>query len=351
MKHTLCSAAVALALLASAPIHAADHLDGPAVSNDPAADINDVFAFINPNDAGELILAATILPLANSNSRFSDAVDYQFHIQNTADKSKDEIISCRFKGKMAREYKCKGPKHLEVSGKLDKVNSHKGMRAYAGLRDDPFFFDLVAFKDTVATLSPQFTNPGDDFFEGLNAMAIVIGIDTHLLMKKNDTSAFKVYVSTRRAERPGKKGPPPQVDRMGRPAINTALIDLLASTGKKDQYNQAEKISTWSPMFESEMAGNLAALDTLDGVVGNNLLPPVVLASVLVDDRLIIDVSEPVCDAYLAVELGVPQCGGRTLERDVIDDTFGAVVGPGVSDFVSNDNSFLADFPFLGNPN
>ena len=100
-----------------------------------------------------------------------------------------------------------------------------------------------------------------------------------------------------------------------------------------------------------QIAANLAALDTLDGVVGNNLLPPLMLASVLVDDRLLIDLSNPVCDAYLAVELGVPQCGGRTLARDVIDDTFGAVVGPGVSDFVGNTSIFLDEFPFLGEPN
>ena len=72
----------------------------------------------------------------------------------------------------------------------------------------------------------------------------------------------------------------------------------------------------------------------------------------LVDDRLIIDVSKPACNEYLAVELGVAgKCGGRTLARDVIDDTFGAVVGPGVSDNVANDSTFLAAFPFLGEPN
>ena len=65
-----------------------------------------------------------------------------------------------------------------------------------------------------------------------------------------------------------------------------------------------------------------------------------------------VNASVPACDAYLAVELGVAgQCGGRTLERDVIDDTLGAVVGPGVSDYVGNDSTFLVDFPFLGAPN
>jgi hypothetical protein len=51
------------------------------------------------------------------------------------------------------------------------------------------------------------------------------------------------------------------------------------------------------------------------------------------------------------VELGVTtRCGGRTLQRDVIDDTLGAIVGPGVSDNVADDNVYLSDFPFLGDP-
>lgn len=35
---------MATLLLLSSNLYAADHLDGPAVANDPAADINDVFA-------------------------------------------------------------------------------------------------------------------------------------------------------------------------------------------------------------------------------------------------------------------------------------------------------------------
>ena len=81
-------------------------------------------------------------------------------------------------------------------------------------------------------------------------------------------------------------------------------------------------------------------------------LPAAALAPVLTDDRLIVNTAVATCDAYLAVELGVTtQCGGRTLSRDVIDDTLGAVVGPGVKDNVANDSTFLTDFPFLGVPN
>jgi len=346
MKLNLHKVTAALFLFTSVTVYAADHLDGPAVSNDPAADLNDVYAFVNPNDPHELILMATVLPLASTQSRFSDVVEYQFHIQNTAGGTPAETISCRFRGKAVI---CNGPMGTEVAGPVGRVNENDGLRVFTGLRDDPFFFDLAAFQQTVITLAPQFTNPGVDFFEGLNTLAIVIGIDSSLLAE-DGASVLQVYAATRRAEKKGRFSPSAQVDRMGRPGINTALIDLLTSTGKKDQYNQAEEISSWAGLFQSEIAGNLAALDTLDGAA-NALLPPMILASVLVDDRLLIDVSVPECDAYLAVELGVPQCGGRTLTRDVIDDTFGAVVGPGVSDFVGNTSTFLADFPFLGEPN
>jgi hypothetical protein len=334
-------------MLGAEAAFAADHLDGPAVSNDPAADINDVYAFVNPNDSQEIILVATVVPLANEQSRFSNVVTYQFSLQGAAAESPLQAVSCRFPGSAVI---CNGPGGSRAAGPVGRNNGSDGLRVFAGLRDDPFYFDLVAFQETVATLTPQFTNPGEDFFEGLNTLAIVIGIDRNLIDPTGDNPVQKVYALTRRGNSPGWSHSGYQVDRMGRPGVNTALIDLLASTGLKDQYNQAEAISSWPGLFQAEIEANISALDTLDGVAGNTLLPPAILAAVLVDDRLVIDMSQPFCDAYLAVELGLEQCGGRTLERDVIDDTFGALVGPGVTDFVDDTNHFLAEFPFLGAP-
>ncbi|MBT8132562.1 MAG: DUF4331 domain-containing protein, partial [Gammaproteobacteria bacterium] len=370
MQSRLIFAITALTIISCSAVFAADHRDGPLAISDPAADLNDVYAFVNPNDPDEVILAATFMPFAGSHATFSDAVDYHFNLQGMTSGEKPLTIKCSFKN--GDEIKCKGKK-IKVKGDINEIATGKGTRVFAGLRDDPFYFDGAAFGATVATLTPQFSDPGTDTFEGANVLAIVLGIESDRLSKHGDETVFKFYASTHRKDggddddddddddgndecesddddddRSYYRGSDRQIDRTGRPAINTALIDLLASTGLKDQYNQAEDIDSWAPLFEMEIANNLAALDTLDGVVGNNLLPPMVLASVLVDDRLIIDVSIPECDAYLAVELGVPQCGGRTLERDVIDDTFGAVVGPGVSDFVPNTNNFLDEFPFMG---
>ncbi|MFN2334634.1 MAG: hypothetical protein ABR550_09460, partial [Wenzhouxiangellaceae bacterium] len=101
-----------------------------------------------------------------------------------------------------------------------------------------------------------------------------------------------------------------QIDRMGRPGINTVLIDLLDDDpGLKDDYNRAEQ-ADW-PQFIPELEKNLEVIAGLDGDPNNQLLPAADLAPILADDRLIIDVSVPDCDAYLAIELGVAgQCGG-----------------------------------------
>jgi hypothetical protein len=417
------------------------------------------------------------VPNANFNSRFSDAVDYRFHIDNGLAKI---VISCRF-GNTSTTVSCLGSNGIAATGNVGHTIQGTRMRLYAGLRDDPFFFDLDAFNATKHDLAPRFTNPGRDFFLGFNALTIAFAIDKSAVSNNGVNPVLKIYASTKRlsgagvnsgftgawydAANPGHGlqiqvvgpttagGPervfatwytydnfgaqrwiygtgnisgnqvhmdafttsgayfPPQfasnqvtttpfgtldftftdcnhgsllftssaegfntgiipltrltqtagttcsllvsgqVDRMGRPGINTALIDLLRDSGKKDQYNKAEDPQTWPPLFQSEMQTNLAALDTLDGHTGNTLLPPATAASVLVDDRLVIDVSKTTCDAYLAVEVGANQCGGRTLRRDVIDDTLGAIVGPGVSDNVGFDSTLLSDFPFLGDPN
>lgn len=342
MRTTMLALALGLAMLPAA--NAADHRDSPLVIGDPAADINDLYAFVNPHKPGELIVAATVLPLAGTSSRFSNAVQYRFHFQNDAG-GRSQVV-CRFPA--GKRVHCRGPRGAVVNGFVGRTSAGRGIRVFAGLRDDPFFFDLEAFNETRDTLTPAFTNPGVNFFAGLDSLAIVLGIDSRRLTRNGRAPQLAIWTSTTREAIDGGFD---QIDRMGRPGVNTALIDLLTSTGKKDAYNTADDPATWAPQFQQEIEGNLAALDTLDGAA-NALLPADVLASVLVDDRLYIDASEPACDAYLAVELGVPgQCGGRTLARDVIDDTLGAVVGPGVSDFVGNDSAFLQGFPFLAAPN
>jgi len=137
------------------------------------------------------------------------------------------------------------------------------------------------------------------------------------------------------------------IDRMGRPGITTAAIELRSD---RTIYNQNGDPATWTGEFREMIRGRLVTIDGLDGIDGNALLDVDTIASLLVDDRLQIDTSVPECDIYLAIEIGLGGCGGRTLERDVIDDTLRHLVSQDmpVSDNAINDSVILTTWPFLG---
>lgn len=141
------------------------------------------------------------------------------------------------------------------------------------------------------------------------------------------------------------------IDRVGRPGITSAAIP----TDSRDAYNTSGDPADWAGQFSGLISDSLVFIDGLDGEIGNTLLGPGpdALTSVLVDDRLIIDTSASSCSSYLAVELGqAGDCGGRTLESDVIDDTlrYTVAVDLDVMDLAENDSIFLDDWPFLGEP-
>lgn len=149
---------------------------------------------------------------------------------------------------------------------------------------------------------------------------------------------------------------------MGLAAINSVLISFAGGGVRKDAYNSADDVSQWPAQFTNEFVASIEFTDSLDGILGNTLLVQLGvseaeaiagLAAILVDDRLTIDTSQANCsEGYFAVELGVAgNCGGRTLEDDVIDVSLSALVGPGVTDFVADDNTNLAEFPFIGTAN
>ena len=75
----------------------------------------------------------------------------------------------------------------------------------------------------------------------------------------------------------GNPAPPAlnmQVDRMGRPAINTALnhtFDTTAAAGTaKDAYNADKNITGWQAAYTAQFAANLGIFDALDNVCGNS---------------------------------------------------------------------------------
>lgn len=165
-----------------------------------------------------------------------------------------------------------------------------------------------------------------------------------------------------------------QIDRMGRAGVNTALtapfdLNTTSKGATQDGYNAASSPAQWASSFSSRVASNLAILDSLDTVCGNQLLAgpaPVAgryntLAGVLSDDQIYVNSSSGTCTTYLAVEanaVGIANtdCGGRTPLVDTIDRTYSVLaIGAlsGVTDGVAADadgGHSTSAFPFLKRP-
>ena len=186
-------AIAAIALLASAGFasiaNAADHRDSPLNVANPAADINDVYAFrsgANPND---LVLAISVNPLIAPSDNatrgvFDNSVTYQIHVDGNGDLKDDVTVNIHKDGdSLVFEGLTQRPDQRQnhASWRGPDHQSAGPIKVFAGLRDDPFFFDLAGFQTFLG--NPQVPAAGlrtaaegqpVDAFAGTNVLAIVV---------------------------------------------------------------------------------------------------------------------------------------------------------------------------------
>jgi hypothetical protein len=189
-----------------------------------------------------------------------------------------------------------------------------------------------------------------------------------------------------------------QIDRLGRPAISTALVAVFTAAGagktaQRDTYNHATDPATWKTTMlqtnvtiEREFEVNLAKFDAIDrglavpGAGCGNAMkysgPPSpasyqAAADLLADDQIYVDTSKATCTVYLDLEIELASsgsfvhktCGGRTLTYDVIDVSYSVLAAgtdglnqatnfsPKIGDGVAAHGDVKNDtFPFLGAP-
>ena len=192
---------VCLVVAAVGIIYAADHIDAPAVTNKPT-DITDVYVFRGQNPDNMVFVANTqglLSPPATADAGFDENTMIEFNIDNNGDNVEDLVIQCIAKNGKMKVY---GPAAPKITGTISYLNSNKlsvqtditkygqdvltatgdnGVKAFAGPRDDPFFFDLVAFRNVISGAANSFNNPGNDTFAGTNVMAIVVEVPKSLL--------------------------------------------------------------------------------------------------------------------------------------------------------------------------
>jgi hypothetical protein len=215
-KKLLLTTLVAAAFVTGGIIYAADHIDTPAVTNQPT-DITDVYVFRGADPANLVFVADSkglMSPTASATASFDNNTVLEFNIDKTGDNVEDLVIQCKYDA-ASNKMQIYGPVAPSATGTKSKLEGSvtadvtvtaygaaaviatgaSGIKVFAGPRDDPFFFDLNRYKAILAGTATGFANPGTDTFAGSNVMSIVVEVPKSLIAA---TGAINVWLETKK---------------------------------------------------------------------------------------------------------------------------------------------------------
>jgi hypothetical protein len=217
------AAALAAASMASLAVLSADHAESPGADADPAADLADVFIFTAPESGSRTVAAITFGGRAAPRSRIDGSfycdpnVLYTFHIDREHPTNGfDNVADIEVVARMGKNSGGDCGVQLEnvpgaggtFSGPVGEVfTSPSGMKAFAGLRNDPFFFDGEGYAALVASFATPGQNgdvvgafrlagnqPRRDSFANRNVSAIVFEMTNTALAPSSGTFLPRVRV-------------------------------------------------------------------------------------------------------------------------------------------------------------
>jgi hypothetical protein len=208
MKKALAFALPLLALSLGAPstASASDHVDGLKTALDNAADLTDLYTFVSPKDPNKLVMVMNVHGIASRESRFSNAVSYQFRIRPiddpktlapSADIAREQSFICNFSGGIPfvdanQHATCvfnfgRGQKQtVTFDTRGDQFTAggsggSDGLRVFAGVRSDTWFLDGAKTVKLVYTDAAITNTPGKNLLQGQNVLSIIVEVDTNRL--------------------------------------------------------------------------------------------------------------------------------------------------------------------------
>jgi hypothetical protein len=353
----------------------ADHLDAPGLKSpgmDARVDITDIYAFQKPGDPSTSILMLNVNPLAPTlATEFDPDAVYELKLDTDGDAVADVAFRIMFSAvdhgqqfatvrratgrRAARRGRGCRPLFVRVPvsfGAQAQVATAGPYRFFAGIRSDPFFFDLVGFL-------AGFTFTGTDFFADKNVFGTALEVPNRAGLGPNPQIGYWARVlmpasgggpdrpedpdEDEEDDRPDRLGDDDglaQVDRMGRPAINT----VFNHGQDKNTFNRIEPSQdrTTRTVDPNPKAG-VTFLESFALTLQAFGHPPAeaeAIAKILLPDILTYDYASPA--GFL---------NGRKLTDDVIDTELNLVTnGQVTTDKVGPHTDLLPTFPYMGNP-
>jgi hypothetical protein len=216
MKKIIISLCVLASFITSLYLIAADHIDSPAVMG-TGSDITDFYAFESPENDDNMVFVFNVKgllsPAETSTATFDEDVMLEINIDNssTKDNIEDLVIQAVFEDGKVKVYGPVAPIEKGLNSTLANagtpveamvstygaspvVASSNGIKVFAGPRDDPFFFDLNAYKAIIGGTASSFNNPGADTFAGTNVLSVVIEVPKSSL----GSGTINTWVTTNR---------------------------------------------------------------------------------------------------------------------------------------------------------
>ncbi len=377
----------------SAPktVVASDHDDGETSTKGRNVNLTDLYVF-REKDQNSAAKDDDLVFVMNTNPRsvarqqyyFSNNAQYKFHISRVANKDDiptgKEDVTLQFEfgapqGNAQQTFKLTAasngrkigsatgsttpltanPKSAPNVNNLEIGNSK--ISVFAGLREDPFFFDVEQFfrvRAGAAGIGPAVgfrpANQAIDFTKGYNVNSIVVRIPRSFLQGKSKANVFDVWETI--STRDPRTGHYNQVERLGRPAVNEGLIVSNAFLNAFNSIPPSQDLSNAAAPVRAEAKNSLLAL-------GNTSQRADTLLAAFLPDVMRIDTTIPSGYVNAVNGKGAP-IAGRMLLDDTIDQTLSVLTNGAVkSDNVSyNGNGpsqghqpLVPQFPYLAFPN
>ncbi|MBW4458649.1 MAG: DUF4331 domain-containing protein [Nodosilinea sp. WJT8-NPBG4] len=376
-------------------VNASDHDDGESEIKGRNLNLTDLYVFResdqNPAASPEnlvLIMDTNPRSVAGQQYYFSTRAKYKFNISRVSNNDatptglSDVVLEFEFgppKGNNRQDYKMTitkdGSKDV-ITGQTTALSEPpvlntgtvdgSNVQVFAGLREDPFFFDVEQFFRVRAGALGKgpavgFRDPATavDFTKGYNVNAIAVQLPIDLLQGSSSATTFDVWMTV---TLPGSKKFN-QVERLARPAINEGLIvtnDFLNTLNSVDPAFEAAILAGQEPAASAGAPIVAEAKQTLLAL-GNSEERANALLGAFLPDVMRIDTTGPSGYAN-ALNANNSPIRGRLLMDDVVDITLsvltaGAITSDGVSyqgtpgNEAQGHDPLVPSFPYLAPAN
>jgi hypothetical protein len=321
-----------------------DHIDGPRTTADPSIDLSDLFVFKNPFDPRRLVLVADVFPAAGETALFSNVANHNIVLRRIrvagiggATSFVPEGPEIRFTFQFetltptpsgergAQKGVCKLPDgqalQIVVGDEQGASSDGGAVRAFAGLRSDPFYIGWLLGRDLKSV---------PNYLQEDNVLSMVVEFDVGRFLQTENGSLFGAIAETAFRDPSPQQIVPPRFDWIGKPEqTNLRLNGIAGATDLRDLWNQETPFAiseATAPLYRERLTRSLELWDSRDGKV--DWEPDALAANVnmFLSDFLLFDVAKPITDAsHLEIEKstvdGRPYAtgGGRTLDANSID--------------------------------